>query len=101
MVDGEQGILCWQYKGIGPHLAARGRSHIFSRLVSGTFGIFSRYGGDGHSNLVFVHPIQNSCLVTRDTPGISSSLGRAIRTLLDVSQETQGPFPVATVILGF
>ena len=28
-------------------------------------------------------------------------LGRAIRMLLDVTRETQGPFLVATVILGF
>ena len=37
----------------------------------------------------------------RDTSGISSRLGRAIETLLEVKQETQVPFPFATVILGF
>ena len=44
---------------------------------------------------------QNSCLVSRETSGISESLGRAIRMLLQVRQETQSPFLVATVILGF
>ena len=37
----------------------------------------------------------------RDTSGISSRLGRAIRTLLEVRWETQIPFLVSTVILGF
>ena len=44
---------------------------------------------------------QDSCLVLRDTSGFSSRLGRAIGTRLKVRRETQGPFPVATVILGF
>ena len=37
----------------------------------------------------------------KDTSEISSRLGRAIRTLLDVRRETQTTFLVATVILGF
>ena len=44
---------------------------------------------------------QDSSLVTRDTSGISTRLSRAIQTLLEVRWETQGPFLVATVILGF
>ena len=37
----------------------------------------------------------------RDTSGISSRLGRTIWILLEVRRETQCPFIVATVILGF
>ena len=37
----------------------------------------------------------------RDTSGISSKLGRAIRTLLKVRRETEWPFLLATVIWGF
>ena len=37
----------------------------------------------------------------KDTPEISSRFGRAIQKLLEVSQEMQGPFLFATVILGF
>ena len=37
----------------------------------------------------------------RDTLGFSSRLGRAMGMPLDVRRETQGPFPVATGILGF
>ena len=44
---------------------------------------------------------QDSFLVMRDTSGISSRLCRAIRTVLQVRWEAQGPFLVATVILGF
>ena len=79
----------------------RRMSHVFSRVVAGTCGIFSSYDGDGPSKLVFVQPRQDSCLVTRDTSGISPRLGRAIWTLFEVRWETQSPFPVATGILGF
>ena len=51
--------------------------------------------------LVFVHQRQDSCLVVRDTSGISSRLGRAIGTLLEVRQQAQCPFLVARVILVF
>ena len=59
------------------------------------------YGGDGHSKLVFVQQHQDSCLVTRDTSVMSTRLGRAIMTLLEVKRETEGPFLDVTVILGF
>ena len=50
--------------------------------------------------------VQNSCLFrdcldARDTLVFSSRLGRAIGVPFKVRQETQGPFPVATVIMGF
>ena len=41
-------------RGIGPHLAARGKSHEVSRVAAGTWCIFSCYGGDGHLKLGFV-----------------------------------------------
>ena len=80
---------------------ASGTSHHFSRVAAGTWSIFSRYGGNGHSKFVFFQRCQDSCLLTRDTSGISSRLARAIRTILEVWWETQVPFPFATVILGF
>ena len=101
MFDGEEEIALMQCRGIGPHLALSGNSHGFSRVEVGTQGIFSRKGGDGPSKLVFVQRCQDSCLVARDTSGFSSRLGRAIGTPLEVRRETQGPFPVATGILGF
>ena len=79
----------------------RRKSRGFYRVAAGTWGIFSCYRGDGPSKLGFVQPHQASCLVTSDSSGISSRLGRAIGTLLEVRRETQGPFPVATGILGF
>ena len=80
---GNMELLCMQCRGIGPHLAARATSHVFSRVAAGTWGRFSNYGGDDPSKLVFVQGSQDSCLVTRDRSGISSRLGRAIRTLLE------------------
>ena len=90
-----------QCRGIGPHLVARGKSHGFSQVAPGTWDIFSSYSGDGPSKLMFVQRHQDSCLVTRDTSGISSWFGRAIGTLLEAMQETQSPFPGATGILEF
>ena len=47
-------LLWTQCRGIGPQLAARGKSHGFFRVAAGTWGIFSSYGGDVHSKLDFV-----------------------------------------------
>ena len=90
-----------QCRGIGPHLTARGKSHGFSRVAVGNWGIFSSLGGDGHSKLIFVNQCQDSCLVMRYTSGMPMRLGWAIRMLLEMRRETEGPFLVATVILGF
>ena len=46
---GKTQLLCMQCRGIGPHLVARGKSHGFSRVAAGTWGIFSSYDGDAHS----------------------------------------------------
>ena len=66
---GNTKFLCTQCRGIGPHLAARGKSHEFSLLAAGTWDIFSTYGGDGHFKLGFVQRRQDSCLVITDTSG--------------------------------
>ena len=50
---------------------------------------------------MFVQRHQDSCIGSRDTFGISSRLGSAIRMLLEVRWVTDGPFLVATVRLGF
>ena len=47
----------------------RRKSHGFSQLAAGTWGIFSNYGGDGHSKLEFVQRRQDSCLGMTDTSG--------------------------------
>ena len=44
---------------------------------------------------------QESCVVMKDTSGISMRLCRGTQTLFEVSWETEGPILVATVILGF
>ena len=75
-----------------------GKSHGFSRVEVETWGIFSSYDGEGLSKLVFIQRRQDSFLVERDTSGFSSRLGRSIGMPLEVRQETQGPFPVATGI---
>ena len=50
---------------------------------------------------MFVLRRQDSGLDTMDTSGTYTTLGRTIRTLLEVRQETEVHFLVGTVILGF
>ena len=59
--------LLWpQCRWFGPLLAARGKSHGFSRVAAGIWGIFSSYSGDVHSKLEFVQWSQDTCLGMRD-----------------------------------
>ena len=51
---GKTQLLCMQFRVIGPHLVARGKSHGFSRFEAGTWGIFSSYNGVAHSKREFV-----------------------------------------------
>ena len=83
--------------------SSRGEGEVswFFSSGAGTWGILLSYSGVDHSKLVFVQRCQVSCLIMRDTSGISSRLGREIWTLLGVRQETQGTFLGATVILVF
>ena len=50
---GKRQLLWTQCRGIGPHLAAREKSHGFSRVAAGTWGIFSSYDGYAHSKREF------------------------------------------------
>ena len=54
MFDWESAVALDTMWGIGPHLAARGKPHGFSRTEAGTWGVFSSYGVDVHSKLEFV-----------------------------------------------
>ena len=51
---GKTQLLCMQFRGIGPHLVPRGKSHGFFRVEAGTWGIFSSGDGDAHSKREFV-----------------------------------------------
>ena len=53
-LNGNSELLCKQCKVIGPHLMTRGKSHGFSRVEAGTWGIFSSYDGDEPSKLLVV-----------------------------------------------
>ena len=66
---GNTELLSTKCRGVGPHLAVRGKSHEFSRIAEGTWCIFSSYGGDGHLKLGIVHRSQDTCLVMTDTSG--------------------------------
>ena len=68
-LTGNTEFLSTKIRGIGPHLAATGKYHEFSRVAAGTWFIFSSNGGDGHLKLGFVQRRQDSCLVMMDTSG--------------------------------
>ena len=51
---GKTQLLCLQCRGIGPPLVARGKSHGFSRVAAGTWGILSSYDGDAQSKREFL-----------------------------------------------
>ena len=101
MFDGEHGIALHTLQGNRASSCGKGESHGFSCNAVGTWGIFLSYSEDDTSKLVFVRRRQDSCLVTRDISGYFTRLGRAIRMLLKVRQETERPFLVDTVILRF
>ena len=67
---GKTQLFCTQSRGIEPHFVASGKSHGFSRVVAGTWGIFSSFGGDVHSKLEFVQRSQGTTLGKTDTSGI-------------------------------
>ena len=48
---GKTQLLWTQCRGIGPRLAARGKSHGFSLVAAGTWCIFSSYSGGVHLKL--------------------------------------------------
>ena len=54
LLIGKTQLLCMQCRGIGPQLVARGKSHGFSRVAAGTWGIFSSYDWDAHFKREFV-----------------------------------------------
>ena len=64
---GNTELLSMKFRGIGPQLSARGKSHELSRLATSTWFILSSYGGDGHLKLGFVQRSQDSCLGMTDT----------------------------------
>ena len=66
---GNTELLSTKCRGIGPHLAARGKSHEISQVAAGPWCIFSSYGRDGHLILEFVQRSKDSCLVMTDTSG--------------------------------
>ena len=54
MFDWENAIALHAMQGNRASVAARGKSHGFSRVAAGTWSIFSSYDGDAHSKWEFV-----------------------------------------------
>ena len=90
-----------QFRGIGPRLSPRGKSHAFSHVAAGTWGILSIYGRGGNSKLVSVKRGQDSCLVMMDISVIKNNLGRTIWMLLEVRCDAELHLLVGPVIFGY
>ena len=101
LFDWEHGIALHAVQGIWASCHGESEISWYSRVAARKWGIFSSYGGDDPSKLMLVQRSQGSSLVMRDTSGISLRLDWAIRTLLEVRQESQFPFLVARVVLQF
>ena len=101
MFDGEHVIALHAMQGNWASSGGEGEVSWFFSSCGRNLGIFSSYGRAGHSKFMFGQRRQDTCLVMRDTSGIYSRFGSAIRNLHKVRQETHVPFPVATVKLGF
>ena len=99
MFDWEHGTPQHSMQVVGPHLLVRRKSHQISRVVAGTWGIFSSYGGDGHLKVGFVQRSEDSCPVMMDTSGSYTSLCRIIRTLQVLRREDKRPLLFGTFIL--
>ena len=84
MFDGEHGIALHAIEGNQSSSYGEWEVSCISRVVAGTWGTFSSYGGDGHSKPVFDQRHQDSRIVTRNPSRISITFGREIRTLLEV-----------------
>ena len=54
MFDWENAIALHAMQGNLASTLGEGKSHGFSRVAAGTWGIFSRYHGDAHSKREFV-----------------------------------------------
>ena len=100
MFDGEHGIVLHGMQGNRASSLGEAEVSWFLSSFGGNQGYILEFGRDGHSKLVFVQLRQDSCLVTKDSSGISTRLGRVIQTLLEVTRETESPFLVGTAILG-
>ena len=70
MFDWEQFIALHAMQGNRASSLGEAEVSWFFSSCGGNWGIFSTYGGDGHSKLVFVQQHQDSCLVTMDTSGV-------------------------------
>ena len=68
---GKTQLLCMQCRGIGPHREARGKSHGFSRVAAGTWGIFSSCDGKG-TKVLYIHVLHKNLFVILFTSSASS-----------------------------
>ena len=91
MFDGEERIALYAMQGNRASSHGEGEVSWFFSSWGGNQGIYSSYGGDCPSKLVFVSEVMTR-VVTSDTLGISLRLCRAIGTLLEVRLETQGTY---------
>ena len=70
MFDWENAIALHAKQGNWASFCGEGKSHGFSRVMAGTWVIFSSFGGNVHSKLEFVQRSQGTTLGKKDTSGM-------------------------------
>ena len=100
MFDWEHGIALNAIQGNWASSVERGKSHGFLELLREP-GVYSRVVRGSSFNARVCSATSGLLSSYEETSGISMRLGRAIRMLLEVKRVTEGPFLVATVVLGF
>ena len=98
---GNSGLLSRHCREKGPHLALRGESRDFSRVVAGSSVFFSSCDMDLRAPLMLPQWSQASFWVAKVTLWFLSSFCRGIRHHLELRQEIQCSSPVVTGISGF
>ena len=98
---GNVGFLWRHCSGKGPHLAFRGESRVFSRVVAGSLGFLSSCDGDLRDPLMLPQRSRVSSRVVRGTSGFLSSLCQRRVPCLKFSREIQCSSLAVTEILGF
>ena len=99
--SGKVGFCSRHCRGKGPHLALRGESPGFSRVVATYLGFLSSYDEDLRDPLLLPQKSQFSMWLVKGLSGFLSRRCSGLSPHMYLSPETQGSSPVLTWIAGF
>ena len=86
---GKTQLLCMQCRGIGPHLVATGKSHGFSRVAAGNWGIEKRWAGEKQAGIKIARRNINNLRYTDDTTLVAEREEELKSILMKVKEESE------------